>query len=686
MEQYDHWNWHVDEQGSVWIEFDRAGKSTNSINLEVLLELEHLIETLLQALPKNPSWKKVIFCSKKVSGFIAGADILDVFAQKDPVKTDTLIEKGQDLFLKIEKFPLPTIAVIHGFCLGGGFELALACDWRIALDSPSLNMGLPEVLLGLQPGWGGSVRLPRLIGVKAAFELILGGRTLKASQIKRLKIADYVIPERLLSATLESCQKKRKKSFWSTPWYWSLPPVRWVMAALMRRNLKAQKVLQSHYPAPYAIIEGWERYGHLGAKGFDWEVRSIQALSRGDTAAHLVNVFRLRDKAKKGVDKKSLTIKKVHVIGAGVMGGDIAYWAAAQGYSVTLSDPDFSKISETMARAAVWADKNLKKAHEKTAFFDRLLPDPQAAGMTSADLIIEAVPENLELKKKILAHTESKARVDAIIASNTSTLPIEALAASLSNPERLIGIHFFNPVPKMPLVEVIPGLKTSRHTQAQATAWVLEIKKIPLSVKSTPGFFVNRVLLPYILQALILFKQGVQKELIDKSAVDFGMPMGPLELADQVGLDVCAAALDSMGCALDHELQEYLSGLLTQGFLGKKTGRGIYTYRKGQVERQRIKDHVQLSYCQDKLLFSLLNEIVQAYDQKVVATQDDADLACLFGFGFPAFRGGPFVYIKEQGVAHLLQRFESCTRDNPHWKEQEAAWFRLEYASSIEYK
>lgn len=677
MEQYDHWNWHADDQGSVWVEFDRADKSTNSLNLDVLLELEHLIQTLYEQLPANKAWKKVIFCSKKISGFIAGADILDVFAQKDHLKTDALIEKGQELFLKIESFPLPTIALIHGFCLGGGFELALACDWRIALEGPSLNIGLPEVLLGLQPGWGGSVRLPRLIGVRPAFDLILSGKTLKASQIKKLKVADYVIPERLLTATIESCGRKRKRVSWARSWYWALPPVRWVMGFLMRRALKAQKVHPEHYPAPWAIIEGWERYGHLSAAAFDWEVRSIQSLSRSSTAAHLVNVFRLRDKAKKAAPKKNLSIKKVHVIGAGVMGGDIAYWAAAQGYHTTLSDPDLGKIESTLKRAATFGAKIFKKQHEKIAFLDRLVPDPKGLGIVSADLIIEAVPENIELKKDILKKAEELARLDTIIASNTSTIPIETLATCLQHPQRLIGIHFFNPVAKMPLVEVIPGSNTDQKVLDQALSWVIDLKKLPLKVKSTPGFFVNRVLLPYILQALVLMQQGIQKELIDKSATEFGMPMGPLELADKVGLDVCLAALKSMGQSLPPELEESLTTLLHSGSLGQKTGQGLYRYRKGTIETRSIRDLSQLMYCQDRLVFALLNEVVQAYDQKVVASQDEADLACLFGFGFPPFRGGPFAYIKEHGVSTILQRFEACYAQKSDWPQQKDAWNRI---------
>jgi 3-hydroxyacyl-CoA dehydrogenase/enoyl-CoA hydratase/3-hydroxybutyryl-CoA epimerase len=676
MEQYEHWSWYVDDQANVWVEFDRSGRSANSINLEVLLELEHLIERLLAEAQKS-EWKKLIFCSKKISGFIAGADIIDVFAQKDAIKTDILIEKGQTLFKKIERFPLPTVALIHGFCLGGGFELALACDWRIAIESPSLSMGLPEVLLGLQPGWGGSVRLPRLIGVKAAFEMILSGKTLKAPQIKKLKIADYVIPERLLAGTLAACQTKKQPTHWKRQWYWAFPPLRSLMGWLLRRALKSQKVIQAHYPAPFIIIDGWQRYGHLTQAAFDWEVRSLQALARTETTAHLVNVFKLRDMAKKSVDKKKDSIQKVHVIGAGVMGGDIAYWAAAQGYHVTLADLDSKKIMETMQRAQKWADKNIKKNSEKTAFFDRLTPDLKGLGVASADLIVEAVPENIDLKKKIISHIDKQARIDAVIATNTSTLPIESLSGGLKNPERLIGIHFFNPVPKMPLVEIIKSSQTAQSVHEKAMSWVLAVKKIPLAVTSTPGFFVNRVLLPYITQALVLMNDGYSKELIDKSAVDFGMPMGPLELADQVGLDVCAAALESMGMTLVKQTRTMIDALIEKGHLGKKTGQGLYLYKNGQPQRQAISNPARLSFCQDALIFALLNEIVQAWHAKIVSSQDEADLACLFGFGFPAFRGGPFVYIKEQGVEHLLQRFALFTHQIENWGLQQKAWLEI---------
>lgn len=676
MEQYDHWALRADEDGTVWVEFDRSDKSTNAINLDVLLELEHLIETLWHTHKENPHWEQLVFCSKKVNGFIAGADILDVFAQNDVAKTDALIEKGQELFLKIEHFPLPTVALIHGFCLGGGFELALACDWRIALHSPTLAMGLPEVMLGLQPGWGGSVRLPRLIGVRSAFEMILSGKTLKAHQIKRLKVADYVIPERLLVTTLQSCRHKRPRRWLDWPWYWSFPPMRWLMTFFMRRTLKAQKISPQNYPAPWAIIDGWQRHGHLSKKAFDHEVLSIQKLCRTQTAQHLINVFRLRDRAKKSAPKTD-HIKRVHVLGAGVMGGDIAFWAAAQGFQVSLSDPDLSKIHSTMQRAEKWARRRLKKSCERTAFWDRLMPDPTASAMAAADLIIEAVPEKIDLKHAVLQQIEKLARPDAIVATNTSTIPIENLATAMRYPQRLIGIHFFNPVPKMPLVEVISGEKTEKLVHERAMGWITAIKKLPLAVKSTPGFFVNRVLLPYITEGLRLYHQGQQKELVDKSAVAFGMPMGPIELADQVGLDVCAGALESMGGALEEALQEQIHDLIAAQHLGKKTGKGFYQYKKGRALRQKIKDQNGLNLCQDRLLFCLLNEVVQACDQQVVASADDADMACLFGFGFPPFRGGPFVYIAQQGVGHLLQRFEACTRERSQWPQEEAAWQRL---------
>lgn len=681
MEQYDHWNWRADSSGTIWVEFDRADKTTNTINLEVLLELEHLIESLKQQAPENAEWKKLIFCSKKLNGFIAGADILDVFAQNDPAKTDLLIEKGQELFLKIEKFPLPTIALIHGFCLGGGCELALACDWRVALQSSSLNMGLPEVLLGLQPGWGGSVRLMRLIGVPAAFEMILSGKTLNASQIKRKKVADYVIPERLLNATLASITHKRPRPWFSWPWGWQWPwrlsPVRGILAFFLRSHLKKKKVSPVHYPAPWAMIANWEQVGHLTQKAFDREVRSIQALARTDTAKHLINVFRLRDQAKKSGDKSLETPKKIHVVGAGVMGGDIAYWAAAQGYHVSLSDPDLNQLHQTMKRAATWAKRRLKKASEQTAFWDRLFLDPKADALPAADLIIEAVPENLNLKKKVLADITAKARPDAIVATNTSTIPIETLAEGFLGPERLIGVHFFNPVPKMPLVEVISGTQSDSLVHQKAVSWVLGMKKLPLTVASTPGFCVNRILLPYICEGLRLMQQGEQQEVIDRSATDFGLPMGPIELADQVGLDVCAGALDSMGLTLEPDLAEKLEKLLESKSYGKKSGIGLYHYRKGKIRRNKIRDRSRLSYCQDHLLFALLNEVVQVWAENIVQSKDDIDLACVFGFGFPAFRGGPMVYIKEQGIPHLLQRFELCTRHRSTWIKEEAAWNQL---------
>jgi len=653
MQTFHHWHWHQDAFHVLWIELDREGKSANTINCDVLEEFSQIL-THIQDLPDI---KQLVICSKKHSGFIAGADILDVFADPDRERTHQLIARGQEVYAQLASLPFPTISLIHGYCLGGGLELALACDWRIVIDSPKVRIGLPEVQLGLQPGWGGSVRLMRLIGVTKTFELILSGRILNAQKSKAMKIVDEVIPQRLIAEVLVQAKYQKKRVLPASPWnvLWRWSPFRKILGYMVARKT-AQKAKKEHYPAPFAMIQNWMECGHHDQAAFQREIDSIYQLTQTQTAKNLVRIFELKDRNKKAITSPVAEIHHVHVVGAGLMGGDIAAWVALKGFKVTIQDVQEESIVAALKRAKKLFAKHYTQECDRQRCGDRLIADPQGYGVKQADLIIEAVTEQLSLKVQILRTLEEHSRPDAIIATNTSTIALETMDEVFKNPKRFVGIHFFNPVPLMPLVEIVVGSMTGDETTKAAQHFVQKIDKIAIKVKSAPGFFVNRVLLPYMLEAMILVEEGYSFEQVDKAATDFGMLMGPIELADTVGLDVCLAALSSMNLATDIIVAQ-LQRKIQVGNLGKKSGEGFYLYHKNKAQKRKVRTFSDLEMCQNRLVYALCNEAVSACDHGIVATHEDADLASLFGFGFPPFRGGILNYIKETGADHLLKTF-----------------------------
>ncbi len=634
MDMMKHWYWHKDDDRVLWLEFNRQDKSANTINAEVLEEFSRVLDLLKD----DNEIVQLIICSKKDGGFIAGADILDVFAKNDAPATKALIERGQKVYDQLERFHAPTVALIHGYCLGGGFELALACDWRIVIDSPSVRIGLPEVQLGLRPGWGGSVRLMRMIGVQKTFDCILSGRAYKSKAALKSGLVDAVVPQRIIPETLTHYRKKRKTQKNSMDWLWRWGWIRMLMGSVIKRQI-AKKVRQDHYPAPFAMIQDWISYGHHDDKAYQVEVDSIFALAQGETAKNLVRVFQLKDRNKKELStyKSMHPMMHVHIVGAGVMGGDIAAWCALKGLKVTLEDLSEKQIGQALERATKLFAKHYTHHFEQQRCLDRLMPDPLGYGLQSADLIIEAVSENLSLKVQILKKIEQKARADALIATNTSTICLEKIDEIFQNPERFLGVHFFNPVAQMPLVEIVYGRMTAQISRDRAKAFVSFIDKIGIEVKSSPGFFVNRVLLPYMLQALKLHNKGHSFALIDAAAESFGMPMGPIELADVVGLDVCLAALSSMNLC-DDQVLATLQSYIQNGLLGKKTGEGLYRYQNKKPIKGGMRGDKEA--CAAILKQALTNEALAAQKEQIVQNSDDADLAALFGFGFPPFSAG----------------------------------------------
>lgn len=656
MSNYEHWSLKIDADNILWLMFDRKDSKVNSLNESTLREFDQILNSLGQ----NNRTKALVITSGKTTGFIVGADISQFKTLTSAEEATQLIRKGQEIFNKLERLEMPTIALIDGFCLGGGLELALACKYRIAENSPKTRLGLPEVKLGIHPGWGGTVRLPKLIGPLQAMDVILSGRNLLPKAAKKMGIIHEAVPRRLLEKAARNYAlnpPQRKETF---PWRQALnyKLTRPLLGRLFTSQV-SKKANPKHYPSPFKVIENWVTYGVDVPQAMDAEAESIGKLLVSETSRNLVRVFFLQDQLK-GLGKGlSFKPKHVHVIGAGVMGGDIAAWCALRGFKVTLQDQAPKLIGNALKRAYELASKQLKENYLVQEVMDRLFPDPTGLGIKAADVIIEAITEKLQAKQDLFQTLEKQAKPDAILATNTSTIPLEEICTVLKDPSRLVGIHFFNPVPKMPLVEIVKGQKTDKNVIDRAIAFVCKMDKLPLPVKSSPGFLVNRILLPYMLEAVALLEEGVSGPVIDKAATEFGMPMGPIELADTVGLDICLAALEKLSATTGTKVPEKLKEYVSRGELGRKTGKGFYQYNKGKVVKPKpIAQQTIPNDVTDRLILRLLNESVACLREGIVDNADLLDAGCIFGFGFPPFRGGPITYARTQGGANLLKQLE----------------------------
>ena len=652
-----HWSLNRDEKGILWATLDVQGTSTNTLSKAVLKELDGILDTVRAEIPTA-----IIFQSGKTSGFIAGADINEFLDLKNPQEAVAMVESGQAVFNKIESSPCPTVAVIDGFCMGGGTELALACDYRIALDESRTQIGLPGVKLGIHPAYGGVVRATRIMSPVHALEMMLSGRALAARQAKKMGLVDFVQPRRQLNrAAIQvalSTPEKRKMPLLGK--ILSLPLLRPLLSNYMKKQV-AKKARIEHYPAPYAILDLWSRY-YGSPQMMEQEALSVGKLMIGDTVRNLIRVFFLQTRLKGLGNKKLFQPRHVHVIGAGVMGGDIAAWCALKGFKVTLQEREPKYLSNAFKRAHSLFARKLRTKHERNHAIDRLIPDCEGLGVAHADVVIEAIFENVEAKQAIYQDIEPKMKKDAILATNTSSFPLETLAEVLKKPERLVGLHFFNPVPMMPLVEIVKTDKTPDNIVQQAAAFSRHIGKLPLPVMSSPGFLVNRILFPYLMEALDLYTEGKAAEAIDKAALDFGMPMGPVELADTVGLDICLSVAESLSQTYDFPIPEVLKKLVTNKNLGKKSGSGFYQYKKGKAVKDRDADLANQQEIQDRLIFRLLNEAAACQREGIVEDADLLDAGVIFGTGFAPFRGGPVHYARHRGLNSLqqsLQQYQS---------------------------
>nr|WP_312476342.1 3-hydroxyacyl-CoA dehydrogenase NAD-binding domain-containing protein [Achromobacter ruhlandii] len=635
LETLSHWRLERDADGLAWLTFDRAASAVNALSADTMAELA----TVLDALDAQPP-KGLVIRSGKPTGFIVGADVNEFAELNTPEQGRALVARGWNLFNRLAAVRYPTLALIQGHCLGGGLELALACRYRLVEDAPGASLALPEVMLGIFPGWGGMLRLPAVIGAPAALDMMLTGRGADARRAAALGLVDARVPTRLLQAAARGMvlsgkppRRARGLGAWLNRW-----PLKAVAAKRARKQVAAKDPL-GHYPAAPAIIELWEKHGGNALQA----PALIDTIIASDTARNLLRVFRLQERLKANGRQPGIApVRHVHVVGAGVMGGDIAAWCALKGLTVTLQDQDMARIAPAIKRAATLFARRLKDRRAARAAFDRLVPDPTGGGVPLADVVIEAISENPEAKRGLYQSLEPRMKADALLATNTSSLSLETLSAGLARPERLIGIHFFNPVAKMPLVEVVHADGTAAQTLARASAFVGQIGKLALPVRSAPGFLVNAVLAPYMLQAMRNIDDGLSPAAVDAAMVAFGMPMGPLELADTVGLDIARAAGQEL--AGGAEPPRCLAEKLARGDLGKKSGRGFYTWRDGKPVKDGQGGAQAPAGLAERLIQPLVDATRERVEAGVVADADLADAGVIFGTGFAPFTGGPLHY------------------------------------------
>ena len=662
------WKVEKDADSVVWLSLDKPNTSANVLSSYVLQELD----TILAPLTQNPP-RAVIVISAKKSGFIAGADIKEFTGITNAEDGFRLIHGGQEVLNRLAALRCPTVAAIHGFALGGGLELALACRYRVAVNDEKLSLGLPEVQLGIHPGFGGTVRSVRLVGVRPAMEMMLTGKPVRAEKALRIGLVDKLVPADQLRAAAKEIALQapapHRPPFGERVLSW--PIVRGFVQGKLEAQV-ASKARREHYPAPYAIIDLWSR----GGNSYEAEARSIANLFLTQTSRSLVRVYLLQDRLKALGGKGGLDVKHVHVVGAGVMGGDIAAWSALRGFTVTLQDRGVELIEPAIKRAHDLFDKRIKDSTKNAAARERLKMDVEGVGAANAEVVIEAIFESLEAKQELYARLEPRMKPDAILATNTSSLMLEPLTAKLARPGRLVGLHFFNPVPQMPLIEIVQSERTDPDVLQAAIAFSRKLDKLPIPCRSAPGFIVNRVLMPYLHEAMYAAQEGVPLAVIDKAAVDFGMPMGPIELADVVGLDVATHVGEIIAAELGRPAPDLsrLRELVAARKLGRKSGAGFYVWKDGKPEKPPTDGATVPPDLIDRLILVLVNECVACLREKVVEDPDLVDGAVIFGTGFAPFRGGPLAYARARGIKDVVARLgELSGRYGPRFNA-DAGW------------
>lgn len=638
--------------------FDRKESSANIFDAATLEELNER----LTAIEENKECDGLIILSRKPNIFIAGADLHSL--QNTELKDlSELISLGQFTFNRIAELPFPTVAAIHGACVGGGCELALACDWRVATETKATKIGLPETQLGIIPAWGGTTRLPRLIGLPKALSIILPGKILKAKAAKAKGLVDFLVPkERLKDFAIKLLKKDRIDRNQHTL------TNNVISSNIIEKKAKDDLLLKTkgHYPAQEEALHAACQGIHLTRdESLHLERLAIEKLAKSETANNLMRIFFLNEGSKK-LRIGETKVKECHtpaVIGAGVMGSGIAYWLTSKGYPTLMKDVSL----QALAKGEHTVEKLYQAARKRRVFnkteaqqgIDRLKTTHCEVPLKNYDLIIEAATEDLPIKQKIFENLSKKVSEDTLLATNTSALPLHGLIDSVHNPERLVGLHFFNPVHRMQLVEVVKTKHVSDEFLAKAVNFVQKIGKLPVVVADSPGFLVNRVLLPYLVEAGLMFSRGIKPHFIDEAMLEFGMPMGPLRLLDEIGLDVAHHVAGTLSQAFPDRMSvpDILEQMIGLGMLGKKTGSGFYTYKKGQQPSPNPKalelrasdieapDNIGITLAR---LMAL--EASHCLDEGIVERPEDVDFAMIMGTGFAPFRGGPLRYAHDHGV------------------------------------
>ena len=657
---------HIDEHGTADLIFDRPGSTANIFDLETLNELSEALDEI----ESHDGVERLVISSAKDGIFIAGADLKSI-ANASPETLEAFLHQGQDLFNRIADLPLPTAAAIHGACLGGGLEIALACDIRVASPDRSTRIGLPETQLGIIPAWGGSTRLPRLIGVPEALSLILGGKQLSSRHARKKGVIDAVAPrERLRLRCLQILDRPRPRK----PLRWkNSAPARFAAARLSKRRLLDKT--RGHYPALLRAVElvssapGRSRQDSLKA-----ERDAVIALASTRGTRQLIRLFFLSEQArKKNVLKPGQAevppIENGAVIGAGVMGAGIAHWMATRDFPVLLRDIDESAVARGMQtihrRFEEAVGRRILTANEARTKEGLVFPSADPVPMKHLDLVIEAATEDFGIKKEIFADLERRVAPETIFATNTSALPITEMSMSLAHPQRIIGLHFFNPVHRMKLVEVVHTELTDPVVIQSALDFVKKLGKFPVLVKDSPGFLVNRILMPYLIEAGHLLESGVAPRTIDEAMLDFGMPVGPIRLLDDIGLDVALHVAHTMAAAFPDRMQVpgLLERLVEEKILGRKVQRGIYTYPSrrpqpnpealGMIPKNRSLPREEIA---ERLSLLMVAESYRCLEEEIVSSSDELDFAMILGTGWAPFRGGPITYAEEIGIENVRKR------------------------------
>lgn len=646
LQEFKHWKIEHDQDGIAWLWIDHGKEKVNSLGTEILAELETIVAELENNRPTG-----LVLMSGKPKSFIVGADVREFDATSDVSVLEENVRKVHGLFQRIEDLPFPTVVAFEGYCLGGGLELALCFDWRIALDAEHTRIGFPEVNLGIYPGFGGSGRAISAIGPVKAMQIMLTGRMLRARAARAMGLVDQVVDihgSLRWAARNAVLRKKRHKRPGVFTRMSAAGPVRGILARQMRKQTAA-KARQEHYPAPFELIDAFEAAGNSQAGMIRLEAEKVPRLLAGETSRNLRRVFRLMEQLKAQGKRSSFRARRVHVIGAGVMGGDIAAWCATRGLEVTLQDRELKYVKPALKRAESLFKRKLKTPQAVAAARQRLMADVDGAGAARADVIIEAIFEDRDAKRELFANLKGKLAEHALVATNTSAIPLAELSDVLDDPSRMIGLHFFNPVAKMPLVEIVYDAKSDPQRVADGSSFATQIGKYALPVTSTPGFLVNRVLAPYMRNAMKMHREGIPREALDKAAEQFGMPMGPVELADTVGLDVGLGVIDTLMGENAGEDRKVLEEMVKEGKLGKKSGEGFYQWKKGKPQREpKAHEGYDLDHLARQLMAPYFEECQACLKDEVVENADLLDAGMIFGTGFAPFRGGPLHYLDQQ--------------------------------------